>query len=407
VSGTTTVRRVGEKRPTGGSASPLRRYLLPIVLIALALVFPFVDNALGTELLFTVITIAIFVMLALGLNIVVGFAGLLDLGFVAFYALGAYVIGWFASSHFSQVSFSFGSTVVSLSGGAVPGIHISFWLLLILAGAFTALCGIIIGFPTLRLRGDYLAIVTLGFGEIIPRFFQNGDDLGGFNLTNGTIGIKAIDAPGIPFLPDSMPTWQRFSQLDLSPWYYTILALVLITVLVNVRLQNSKLGRAWISVREDETAAAAMGINPVTTKLWAYALGAVFGGIAGAFYGAFIKNIFPDAFQFNISILILCMVVLGGMGNIYGVILGAIALQGVNFYLLPQMNEWVHAIGRAIGNSGLANVDLPQYNFFIFGVILVLMMLLRPEGIIPNRQRQEELHDDDPTTGDALGEPRG
>ncbi|CAA9441003.1 MAG: Branched-chain amino acid transport system permease protein LivM [uncultured Rubrobacteraceae bacterium] len=380
-----------------------RRFLLPAVLILLAVLLPFIDAALGTDALFTAITIAIFVMLALGLNIVVGFAGLLDLGFVAFYALGAYVVGWFASTHFNGVSFSLGSTATSLSGEAPDGIHISFWILLLLAGVFSAVCGMIIGFPTLRLRGDYLAIVTLGFGEIIPRFFQNGDNLNGFNLTNGTIGIKAIDSPGFPFLPDSLDTWQRFSTLDLNPWYYTILAMVLVTIYVNVRLQNSRLGRAWISVREDETAAAAMGINPVTTKLWAYALGALFGGFAGAFYGAFIKNIFPDAFSFNISILILCMVVLGGMGNIYGVILGAIALQGINFYLLPQLSTVVHAIGDAVGSAALSDVDLARYNFFIFGVVLVLMMLLRPEGIIPNRQRQEELRDDDPGTGDAMG----
>lgn len=379
-----------------------RKYALPGILILAALLFPLLDAVTGADLMFTSITVAIYVMLALGLNIVVGFAGLLDLGFVAFYALGAYVVGWLASSQFNQVSFSLGSTAQSLSGGAPPGIHISFWLLLIVAGVFTAVCGIIIGFPTLRLRGDYLAIVTLGFGEIIPRFFQNGDNLGGFNLTNGTIGIKAIDSPGFPFLPDSLSSWQRFSTLDLNPWYYTILVMVLITIFVNVRLQNSRLGRAWISVREDETAAAAMGINPVTTKLWAYALGAVFGGFAGAFYGAFIKNIFPDAFSFNISILILSMVVLGGMGNIYGVILGAIALQTVNFYLLPQINDWVHAIGNAIGSPLLSQADIPKYNFFIFGIILVLMMILRPEGIIPNRQRQEELHDQDPTTGDAM-----
>jgi branched-chain amino acid transport system permease protein len=352
--------------------------------------------------MYPVIIICVYILLALGLNIVVGFAGLLDLGFVAFYALGAYVVGWLASSHFYQVSFSLGSTAQSITGEPVPGIHLSFWLILILAGAFTALCGVIIGAPTLRLRGDYLAIVTLGFGEIIPRFFLNGNDLGGFNLTNGTIGIKAIDSPGLPFVPESLGTWQRFGTLDLNPWYYTILVLVLITIFVNVRLLSSRLGRAWVAVREDETAAAAMGINPVTTKLWAYALGAVFGGIAGAFYAAFIKNIFPTSFAFSISILILCMVILGGMGNIYGVILGAIALQGVNFYLLPQMNIWVRGIGDALGIAALSNVDLPRYNFFIFGIILVLMMLLRPEGIIPNRQRQEELHDEDPTSGDAM-----
>ena len=391
--------------------SLVRRYGLPAVLILLAFLFPpineFLDETIDVNLMYPVIVITVYIMLALGLNIVVGFAGLLDLGFVAFYALGAYVVGWLASQHFRQVSISFGSTASSVTGEPVPGIHLSFWIILIIAGAFTALCGVIIGAPTLRLRGDYLAIVTLGFGEIIPRFFQNGNDLWGFNLTNGTIGIKAIDAPGIPFLPDSMDAWQEFGTLDLHPWYYTILVLVLITIYVNIRLRDSRLGRAWISVREDETAAAAMGINPVTTKLWAYALGAVFGGIAGAFYGAFIANIFPTSFSFNISILILCMVVLGGMGNIYGVILGAIALQGINFYLLPQANDWVHAIGESVGSQALSTVDLPRYNFFLFGVILVVMMLLRPEGIIPNRQRAEELHGDGGSSGDkgdAMGE---
>ncbi len=382
----------------------LRKYWLPALLIVAAFVFPIVDGALELDLIFPVIIIAIYILLALGLNIVVGFAGLLDLGFVAFYALGAYAVGWLASTQFDQVSFSFGSTATSLTGEEVPGIHISFWVLLFVAAAFAALCGVIIGAPTLRLRGDYLAIVTLGFGEIIPRFFQNGDNLFGYNLTNGTIGIKAIDSPGIQFLPDSLYEWQRFGTLYLNPWYYTLLVLVLITVYVNIRLRDSRLGRAWISVREDETAAAAMGINPVTTKLWAYALGAVFGGIAGAFYGAFIKNIFPDAFSFNISILVLCMVILGGMGNIYGVILGAIALQGLNFYLLPQINTWVHAIGNATGSQFLSGADIPKYNFFLFGIILVLMMLLRPEGIIPNRQRREELRSGEGgDEGDALG----
>ena len=375
----------------------LKRFGLPAGLILVAFLFPLINGVLDTELMFPVIIVAIYVMLALGLNIVVGFAGLLDLGFVAFYALGAYVIGWLASTHFSGVSFSLFSALPAqgVSGRELPGIHVSFWILLIAAGAFAALWGVIIGAPTLRLRGDYLAIVTLGFGEIIPRFFLNGDDIFGYNLTNGTIGIKGIDPPGFPFLPDSLRTWQQFGTLDLNPWYYTILALVLVTIIVNIRLRDSRLGRAWIAVREDETAAASMGVNLVTTKLWAYALGAVFGGLAGAFYGAFIKSIFPTSFSFNISVLVLCMVILGGMGNIYGVILGAILLQGINFYLLPQANEWVHAIGDALGNPLLANADLPKYNFFLFGILLVAMMLLRPEGIIPNRQRQEELREED------------
>jgi branched-chain amino acid transport system permease protein len=371
----------------------VREYALPAGLILLAFLFPLINGVLGADLMFPVIVVAVYVMLALGLNIVVGFAGLLDLGFVAFYALGAYVVGWFASTHFSDVSFRFLSALPtqSVSGRELPGIHISFWLLLIGAGAFAALWGVIIGAPTLRLRGDYLAIVTLGFGEIIPRFFLNGDDIFGYNLTNGTIGIKGIDSPGIPLVPSR--AWQQFGTLDLNPWYYTILVLVLVTVFVNIRLRDSRLGRAWMAVREDETAAAAMGVNLVTTKLWAYALGAVFGGLAGAFYGAFIKSIFPSSFSFNISVLVLCMVILGGMGNIYGVILGAILLQGINFYLLPQTNEWVHAIGDVLGSSLLSNADIPKYNFFLFGVLLVTMMLLRPEGIIPNRQRQEELRE--------------
>jgi branched-chain amino acid transport system permease protein len=375
-------------------AALLKRFGLPVGLILLAFLFPLINQALGANLMFPVIIIAVYIMLALGLNIVVGFAGLLDLGFVAFYALGAYVVGWLASTHFSEVSFSFFSALPAQSSGReLPGIHISFWLLLIAAGAFTALWGVIIGAPTLRLRGDYLAIVTLGFGEIIPRLFVNGDNIFGHNLTNGTVGIKGIDSPGFPFLPQSLSTWRQFGSLDLNPWYYTILVLVLITLFVNIRLRDSRLGRAWIAVREDETAAAAMGVNLMTTKLWAYALGAVFGGVAGAFYGTFIKSIFPTSFSFNISVVVLCMVILGGMGNIYGVILGAILLEGINFYLLPQVNVWVHDIGDALSIPLLANADIPKYNFFLFGVLLVLMMLLRPEGIIPNRQRQEELRE--------------
>ena len=383
------------------SRAALKRFGLPAGLILLAFLFPLINEVLGVNLMFPVIVVAVYVMLALGLNIVVGFAGLLDLGFVAFYALGAYVVGWFASTHFSSVNFSFLSALPT--SGSLPGIHVSFWILLLGAGAFAAFWGVIIGAPTLRLRGDYLAIVTLGFGEIIPRFFINGDDIFGYNLTNGTVGIKGIDSPGIPFVPSR--GWQQFGTLDLNPWYYTILVLVLITVFVNIRLRDSRLGRAWIAVREDETAAAAMGVNLVTTKLWAYALGATFGGLAGAFYGAFIKSIFPSSFSFNVSVLVLCMVVLGGMGNIYGVILGAIALQGVNFYFLPQLNTWVHDIGTALSSPFLANVDIPKYNYFLFGVILVAMMLLRPEGIIPNRQRQEELRerDDDDSATEVTG----
>lgn len=376
----------------------VKRFWLPALVILLALLLPMLTSvldlgAIGLNMT-AIIVIAVYIMLALGLNIVVGFAGLLDLGFVAFFAIGAYVMGWLASAQFSQVSFNLFSTapVVSVSGKPTPGIHISFWLIIFIAAMVTALCGVIIGAPTLRLRGDYLAIVTLGFGEIIPRFFQNGDDIFGFNLTNGTIGIQGIDSPGLP-LP--FPGWDKFGPIHLTPWYYTILAMIFITIWVSVRLRDSKLGRAWMAVREDEVAAASMGVNLVSTKLWAYAMGAVFGGMAGAFYGAFIKSIFPTSFAFNISILILSMVILGGMGNIYGVILGAITLQYINFALLPRLSYFAQGLGL--------NIDLPKYNFFLFGVLLVLVMLLRPEGILPNRQRAEELHEGD--GGDALGDP--
>src|SRR5215203_5034967 len=331
---------------------------------------------------------AIIALVALGYTLVYGIIELINFAHGDNFMIGSFV----GLTVLSGTIFGLG-LFAPITGGELQGIHISFWLILIIAGAFTGLCGIIISAPTLRLRGDYLAIITLGFGEIIPKFFQNGDDLAGFNLTNGTIGIKVIDSPGFPFLPESLAAWQRFGTLDLNPWYYTIVVLVLVTVYVNIRLRDSRLGRAWISVREDETAASAMGINPVTTKLWAYAMGAVFGGLAGAYYGAFIKNIFPTSFSFNISILILSMVILGGMGSIYGVILGAVALQGLNFYLLPQINGWIHAIGDAVGSAALSNADVPKYNFFLFGILLVVMMLLRPEGIIPNRQRAEELHE--------------
>ena len=379
-----------------------KRFGLPGVLIFLALIFPIIDDPLSLDsLMFPLIIIAIYIALALGLNIVVGFAGLLDLGFVAFYALGAYAVGWLASTHFQSVSFSFlsAANTVGVSGQALPGIHISFWLLILVAGAFAGVMGVIVGAPTLRLRGDYLAIVTLGFGEIIPQIFENGNDLFGYNITNGVVGIKGIDSPGLPValqvLPPEFASWERFTTSDLNPWYYTILIIVLISIFVSIRLRDSRLGRAWVAVREDETAAASMGVNLVTTKLWAYALGAVFGGVAGAFYGTFIKAIFPTSFSFNISILILCMVVVGGMGNIYGVIVGAILLQGINFYLLPQVNDWVHAIGEAVGSTVLAQADIPRYNFLLFGLLLLAVMLFRPEGLIPNRQRAEELHGDD------------
>jgi branched-chain amino acid transport system permease protein len=354
-----------------------------------------------------VIVIAVYVMLALGLNIVVGYAGLLDLGYVAFFALGAYTLGWFGSDRFSQVNFHFASTTQDV----IPGIHMNFWVIVILAGIVTAVAGIIIGWPTLRLRGDYLAIVTLGFGEIIPDVFRNADqlpvptglqalppfiDFQPVNLTDGVRGIKPLDRPGFGtnisdatggFLPD------RFSIVELKPWYFTIVIMVLITIFVIHRLQDSKMGRAWVAVREDEVAASAMGVPLMRTKLWAYAIGAIFGGFAGAFYGSFIGAVFPTSFFFNISVLILCMVIVGGMGNITGVILGAIVLEYLNLKGLDKIGD---GINNGIDLVGINSaIDIPKYKFLIFGTLLVTMMLLRPEGLIPSARRKAELHDAD------------
>ena len=393
-----------------------RPWLLPAILIVLAFTYPYwykvagiqrvTIEMLGLEL-DIVVVIAVYVMLALGLNIVVGYAGLLDLGYVAFFALGAYTLGWFGSDRFSQVDFHFAST----TSDAIPGIHMNFWVIVILAGVVAGVAGIIIGWPTLRLRGDYLAIVTLGFGEIIPDVFRNADQLPvpmGFqatppfidfrdvNFTDGVRGIKPLDRPGFgTHLSDAtsgtLP--DRFSIVELKPWYFTILVMVLITVFVIHRLQDSKMGRAWVAVREDEVAASAMGVPLMRTKLWAYAIGAIFGGFAGAYYGSFIGAVFPTSFFFNISVLILCMVIVGGMGNIAGVMVGAIVLEYLNLKGLDKIGDGINNGIDAVGINSV--IDIPKYKFLIFGTLLVIMMLLRPEGLIPSARRKAELHESD------------
>jgi branched-chain amino acid transport system permease protein len=390
------------------------RRWLPWLLVAVVLTYPFWHDvwpisyltldALGLTL-YVAVLILVYVMLALGLNIVVGYAGLLDLGYVAFFALGAYAVGWFASDRFSGVSFHFAST----TSGAIPGIHINFWLVLLLAGVVTAIAGVIIGWPTLRLRGDYLAIVTLGFGEIIPDVFRNADRLavpGGVewslpfvtityvNLTGGVRGVRALDRPGFGDQLDTVTGGilpDRFTGSDLRPWYFTIVALVLVTIFVIRRLEKSKMGRAWIAVREDEVAASAMGVPLMRTKLWAYGIGAIFGGIVGAYYGTFIGSVFPTSFFFNISILILCMIIVGGMGNIYGVILGAVVIEYLNFTGLDKIGEGVNNGIDLVGID--QSIDIPKYKFLIFGTLLVIMMLSRPEGLIPSARRKAELHE--------------
>jgi branched-chain amino acid transport system permease protein len=378
----------------------VRRWALPLAVIALIVAYPLLlenlgffaeifDDGLGINM-DTAFQMAVYVMLALGLNIVVGYAGLLDLGYVAFFALGAYTLGWFGSSLFTNFNIHF----LDVGNKAIPGIHLSFWVVVPLAGLIAAIAGIIIGWPTLRLRGDYLAIVTLGFGEIIPDVFRNGDDILGKNLTNGVRGITQLDRPGFGagandatggFLPD------RYSSLpdELKPWFYTILVMCLVTIFVNMRLRDSKMGRAWIAVREDEVAASAMGVPLMRTKLWAYAIGGIFGGLAGSIYGSFINGIFPTSFSFQISIIVLVMVIVGGMGNLWGVVVGASVVSWLNFVGLGKMGEWIN---KGIDSVGVDyTIDVTKYKFGIFGTMLILMMLFRPEGLIPSARRKAEL----------------
>jgi branched-chain amino acid transport system permease protein len=387
-----------------------RPAVIPLGALLLALLYPFYWDSLfslplldsagttGWPSLDTAFVMLVYVMMAIGLNIVVGYAGLLDLGYVAFYAMGAYTAAWFASGQFARYgTFHF---LASGVGSDVPGIHISIWIVLLIAGCLTALIGVIIGLPTLRLRGDYLAIVTLGFGEIVQQAAKNSDNLGGFNLTNGAQGINPIDQPGFGHglawlgLPASFS-----SDPNESYWFYwTALFLVVFIVFVSLRLRDSRLGRAWVAIREDETAAAAMGIPLMRTKTWAYACGAFFGGIAGAIFASWKQGAVPDDFLFNISVFILSMVILGGMGNVWGVIVGGAFLAYLNQAGLGNIGGWANQHFSADNGAtwfGIwhGTLDLPLYSSGIFGAILIITMLFRPEGLIPSSRRKAELHE--------------
>ena len=267
-----------------------QRILMVVGIVAAALL-PFLFDS-GSSFMDDATLSLAYVVMALGLNVVVGFAGLLDLGYVAFFALGSYTIGWFGSSFFAGKNIHIGASAFAQN---LPGIHLNFLLILLVSAIIAAAFGALLGFPTLRLRGDYLAIVTLAFGEITLRTALNGDDglfgIGHFNLTNGARGIQPIDKPDLPFI-------DPFTTLDLRPWYWTALVLVLIVLFINFRLRDSRLGRAWIAVREDEVAAVSMGIPTVKVKLLAYAIGAAMGGVSGAFIGAYNEQVNADQFQF-------------------------------------------------------------------------------------------------------------
>jgi branched-chain amino acid transport system permease protein len=381
------------------SPSPLRRFNLRerirdretavySILLIIAILFPIVDiyaNDGGTADVSQATRAGTFVLLAIGLNVVVGFAGLLDLGYAAFYAIGAYTYALFASLQLQ-------------SSPLHHAVHVNFWIMIFVSMFVAAAFGAILGFPTLRLRGDYLAIVTLGFGEIVPQLFYNFD-----NWTGGINAIGLIDQPHLPFWlqgpwsgDGDLKIVQNFNfNSDPVAFYVLIVILIALAVILVNNLYKSRLGRAWMAIREDEVAAAAMGINTVTTKLLAFSIGASFSGFAGAYYAANIALVSPDNFLFLVSITVLVMVVLGGMGSISGVIVGALTLYFLIFYLIPGLPQNVTNFAATIGLSdNVANAisdATTRLNFIIYGLILVLMMLLRPQGILPSRVREQEL----------------
>ncbi len=339
------------------------------LLLAIALILlPFLTGAtLGNSWIRVLDFVLLYVMLALGLNIVVGYAGLLDLGYVAFYAIGAYLYAWLASPHF--------------------GLHLPFWAILPLGALLAGLFGVLLGAPTLRLRGDYLAIVTLGFGEIIRIFMNNLN--APFNLTNGPQGINLIDPVALgPLIFKGNHHLFGFKLTAPYLYYYLFLTFTLATIFIAMRLQNSRIGRAWAALREDEVAAAAMGVNTRNVKLLAFAMGATFGGLAGGLFASFQGFISPESFNLWESILILCMIVLGGMGHIPGVILGAVMLT-----VLPEALRYLGDWQRAA--LGHVVVDPNDLRMLIFGLALVLMMIYRPAGLIPSRQRRREFAAED------------
>ena len=328
-----------------------------LVALAFAAVIPLLVGAGAME---NLILAAAYVVMALGLNIVVGFAGLLDLGYVAFFAIGAHVAAWF--------------------GSAFWGIHLDFLIVIVLAIVASTAAGVLIGVPTLRLRGDYVGVVTLAFGEIIGQVVSNGRDIVIFGqpLTGGPQGIAAIDKVDLPFL-------ERFSALDLRPWYWFALALVALVLFVNFRLRDSRIGRAWIAMREDERAAASLGVPIVRMKLLAYGTGAALGGMSGAFLASYLTTVNPNQFTFSFSIFILAMVVVGGLGSIWGVVVGAIILSAINNWLLPDV---LHDVPGAVG----LDLDLSQIASGIYGFLLVIMMLLRPAGLLPERRHRMAMY---------------
>jgi branched-chain amino acid transport system permease protein len=373
-------------------------------LVVIALLYPtvaaFVNPEQSTTLINQAADAGVFVLMAIGLNVVVGFAGLLDLGYAAFFAIGAYTYAMLASG---QLSLS----------PVHHAVHLPFWLLLFVAVFVAAGAGALLGAPTLRLRGDYLAIVTLGFGEIVPRLFRNFSQ-----WTGGVNAISAIDSPSLPIWVDG--PWDngasfaivhdlKFTAGEPVAYYALMVLLIFISVILVTNLQRSRLGRAWMAVREDEVAASAMGVNTRNIKLLAFSIGAAFSGFAGCFFGAKLSSVSPENFSFLVSVTILLMVTLGGMGNVPGVMVGALLIYFIQYKILTDLPHWTASVASGIGLppatvTSLADL-VTRLNFVVFGLILVVTMLLRPQGLVPSRVRQEELTKG--THDEAVADVRG
>ena len=364
--------------------SALRRKQLGLGLLTLfILLFPIIhDNDADID---SMANASAYATLALGLNIVVGFAGLLDLGYAAFFAIGAYYYGIFTAFQVMPLWSPFWNPlavvglVEKINQGGPDLVHftLSFWIALPTAAVVAAFFGVVFGAPTLRLRGDYLAIVTLGFGEIVPIVARNMD-----SVTNGAAGLNGVQAPSL--------FGQSFG-VSATPYYYVGMLLVALLIFVSIRLRDSRIGRAWMAIREDEIAAGAMGVNLVRFKLLAFAIGAAFAGMTGVFFVAKLQTATPEMFGFPVSTMILVMVVLGGMGSVWGVVLGAAILQLLQSWFLEDLTGWIHALGDLTGIEALNQVDLVQSIELIFGIILVVMMLFRREGLIPANRKTEAL----------------
>lgn len=363
-----------------------------IVAIALALaILPFVVGTQGNAWVRIIDFALLYVMLALGLNIVVGYAGLLDLGYIAFYAVGAYLYALLASPHLTD-NFELIQTLFP------DGLHHSIWLILPLGAGLAALFGIALGAPTLRLRGDYLAIVTLGFGEIVRIFLNNLN--APLNVTNGPQGIGNIEPIRLGGINlGRTQTWSGFEIPSVYLYYYLFLAIAIAIILLTVRLQDSRIGRAWMAIREDELAAQSMGINTRNVKLLAFALGASFGGVAGALFAAFQGFVSPESFTLMESVVIVSMVVLGGMGHVPGVILGALLLAG-----LPEALR--HVAGPIQQGLFGHEVIAPEaLRMLLFGTAMVVVMLYRPQGLWPAPGAGRRKHGV-PPLGQAPSSPR-